>query len=45
MLFDRNKYTESGYIGNELIGDSDQQLKQRCLAVQKSIRDKDFSPY
>jgi len=45
MLLDRNKYTESGYIGEELIGDADQQLDQRCLAVQQSIKDKDFSSY
>lgn len=45
MLLDRNKYTESGYIGEELIGDAEQQLDQRCLAVQQSVRDKDFSSY
>jgi len=45
MLLDRDKYTESGYIGEELIGDASKQLEQRCLAVQHSIRDKDFSSY
>jgi len=43
MLLDRNKYTESGYIGQELIGDAGEQLEQRCMAVQQSVRDKDFS--
>ena len=44
MLLDRNKYSESGYIGQELIGDAGQELEQRCMAVQQSVRDKDF-PY
>jgi len=43
MLLDRNKYSEEGYIGEELIGDANQQLEQRCLAVQQSMRDNDFS--
>ncbi|SEM73778.1 hypothetical protein ACRQ5D_31170 [Mucilaginibacter sp. P25] len=45
MLLDRNKYTEAGYIGEELIGDTNKQLDQRCLAVQHSMKDKDFSTY
>lgn len=45
MILDGSKYTESGYIGEELIGDESQQLLQRCLAVQQSIRDRDFASY
>jgi len=43
MLLDRNKYTESGYIGEELIGNTQDELLQRCMAMQQSIKDKDFS--
>ena len=43
MLLDRNKYSESGYIGQELIGDAGQELEQRCMAVQQSVRDQDFA--
>ncbi|WEA00546.1 hypothetical protein [Mucilaginibacter sp. SJ] len=43
MLLDRNKYTESGYIGETLIGDAAQQLEQRCMAVRQSVKDHDFS--
>jgi len=43
MLLDRNKYTESGYIGEELIGDAAHELEQRCMAVQQSVKDNDFS--
>lgn len=44
MLLDRNKYSESGYIGEELIGDAAHELEQRCMAVQQSVKDNDF-PY
>lgn len=43
MLLDRSKYTESGYIGDALIGDTAQQLEQRCMAVRQSVKDHDFS--
>ena len=43
MLLDRNKYTESGYIGETLIGNAAQQLEQRCMAVRQSVQDHDFS--
>jgi hypothetical protein len=43
MLLDRNKYTESGYIGEELIGDAMKQLEQRCMAVQQSVKDNDYA--
>jgi hypothetical protein len=43
MLLDRNKYTESGYIGETLIGDAAQELEQRCMAVRQSVQDHDFT--
>ncbi len=45
MLLDRNKYKESGYIGEELLGIGQDDLLQKCMSVQQSIEDSDFSSY
>jgi hypothetical protein len=45
MLLENKNYTESGYIGEELLGGATYELQQKCMAVQQSIEDNDFPSY
>jgi hypothetical protein len=43
MLLDRNKYTEPGYIGEELFSDPEKDRMHKCMVVEQTIADGDFS--
>ncbi|TFF37248.1 hypothetical protein [Mucilaginibacter psychrotolerans] len=43
MLLDRKKYTESAYIGEELFSDPEKDNLHKCMVVEQSIADGDFS--
>jgi hypothetical protein len=43
MLLDRNKYQESGYIGEELFSDPEKDRMHKCMVVEQTIADGDFS--
>ena len=45
MLLENKNYRESGYIGEELLGGTREELQQKCMAVQQSIEDGDFDTY
>ncbi|MDB5130469.1 MAG: hypothetical protein JWR02_218 [Mucilaginibacter sp.] len=45
MLLDGSKYSEEGYIGEELLGGVEEERLQKCMAVQESIADSDFESY
>lgn len=45
MLLENKIYTESGYIGEELLGDAKEELRQKCIAIKQSIEDNDFPSY
>jgi len=42
-MLDRNKYTESAYIGEELFGDLERERLHKCIVVAETIADGDFS--
>jgi hypothetical protein len=42
-MLDRNKYTESAYIGEELFGDPERERLRKCMVVEQTITDGDFS--
>jgi hypothetical protein len=42
-MLDRNKYTESAYIGEELFGDPVRERLHKCMVVEQTIADGDFS--
>jgi hypothetical protein len=43
MLLDRNKYQESGYIGEELFSDPEKDRMHKCMVVEQTIADGDFT--
>jgi hypothetical protein len=43
MLLDRNKHQESGYIGEELFSDPERDRMHKCMVVEQTIADGDFS--
>ena len=43
MLLDRNKYSESAYIGEELFSDPEKDRTHKCMVVEQTIADGDFS--
>ena len=43
MLLDRNKHIESAYIGEELFSDPQKDRLHRCMVVEQTIADGDFS--
>jgi len=43
MLLDRKKYSGFGDIENDLIHDLDKELLHKCIVVEQSISDGDFS--
>jgi hypothetical protein len=44
MLLDRKKYTESGYIADELFSNGQEDLLDTFMIVKQAIADGDFSP-
>ena len=43
MLLDRNKYQEPGYIGEELFSDPEKDHMHKCMVVEQTIADGDFT--
>jgi hypothetical protein len=43
MLLDRKKYTESAYIGEELLSEHSNERERKCMVVEQTITDGDFS--
>ncbi len=42
MLLDRKKYSEFGYLNDDLSGDAQKDLLHKCMVVEQSIADGDF---
>jgi len=45
MLPDGSKFSEEGYIGEEMLGGIEEGRLQKCMSVQDSIADGDFESY
>ncbi len=43
MLLDRKKYSEFGYIGEELFSDSEDDRLHKCMVAEQTVADGDFS--
>jgi hypothetical protein len=43
MFLDRSKYTESAYIGEELLADGQSDRLHKCMVVEQTVTDGDFS--
>src|SRR5580698_9076285 len=43
MLLDRKKYSGFGYLSDDLSGDAEKDLLHKCMVVERSIADGDFS--